>query len=355
MPKYHVVRVGAEIGERYCELAALNFSPRTGELKRKAWPWCFQPLRDGEERKTFAVALLADEEIVGAILMLGVDMWISGRTEPGWVLLGVNVHPAHRGRGVMLLKSLYTSCFETGIAIGMANNNHDKLHVRYGAFQTPKRITRYKLYRTASSLARLTPALSKAAGIADRALRAAHVIERVGAPRLGPGESISSLTRFDEEYKDFWHRARGSYHMLICRDPEYMKWRYLDAPFETYAIDALRDRDGIQGIVVTRVGLVKGRRVGQIVDLLPVKPHARGFGLLLAAADRRLSQTDAEYSTVSYIPRAELELAARRAGFRSPRSGYVVSGMGFPQTTATEVKNLMDELYFMRGDQDEDY
>ncbi|MFP7569956.1 hypothetical protein [Marivita sp. S2033] len=355
MPKYKVEKVGAEVGKQYVDLVALNFSERSAELKRIAWDWCFAPLRPGEERTTFTAVLLADDEIVGAGLLLGVDMWIAGRTEPGWVILGTSVHPDHRGRGLMLVKSYYNNLFDRGVAIGMGNETSDILHVRFGADRSPRRITRFKLYRSKTPLTRRAEWLGGLSGVADAVLRAGQTVERVRGPRLRSDEQIVPLEAFDEDYEDFWLRARANYPMLLSRDADYMKWRYLDAPFENYGIDVLRDGSGIQGVVVTRVGIVNDRRVGQIVDLLPVRPDARGFGLLLAAADRRLSKTDAEYATISYVPRDELDLAARRAGFHSPRPGLVVSAKGFDPACAEDVTRLMGDVYFMRGDQDEDY
>jgi len=68
--------------------------------------------------------------------------------------------------------------------------------------------------------------------------------------KIFQGIRIHRIFEPGKELDDFFHRVKNQYDLLACRDSEYLKWRYFDAPDNDYYFFTSHVRSGMAGWAV---------------------------------------------------------------------------------------------------------
>ncbi len=127
-------------------------------------------------------------------------------------------------------------------------------------------------------------------------------------------ESVEVVRRLDASADELWGRAAGSIALAVCRDADYVNWRYAEPPHVRYAIAVLRRQGAAAGYVVYRHAHEPRGRVTHVVDFLTVPGDDRALKTLLRWVDREARAADSD----------KIRCHALHAGFRRVlrRSGY---------------------------------
>ncbi|MFP7569957.1 hypothetical protein [Marivita sp. S2033] len=354
MSKYRVRRRGMESAETYLDLMRLSFDEKSVAQKAQALPWLLSRHPKGHPSGSFFLTLEYKDKIVGGAIVLAETVWLDGVERPAFLPIGNHVHPDHRGRGLKMMKAMY-DLSDTGVSMGIPNDKSFGVHRRFEASMSNLRTVRFRPYRAGTTLSRRRPRLSTFEPVLNAVSSAGLGLMDLTAPRLGRGERIERMDRFEADFDDFWRRARQNYAFLCVRSADRMNWRYHQAPFSDYVVDVLRRDEEIVGMVVSRVAERDGRKIGEISDILCLTPVSRDYALLLSVASRRLAKAGAEFGEFAFIGKHALNHAGRRSGFWFARRQRRVVANGFGPRDGEIVPRRINDLHFLRGDHDEDY
>jgi len=213
------------------------------------------------------------EEVAGIYAVFPVTMRAGGRTVPAAQSIDTITMPAYRGRGIFttLAASVYARAKELGVGFVYGFPNGNSAHGFFAKldWQTLDPVPfLVRPMRTRYVLARV-PRLG-------RALRALPDVRLPlpRAPRLRPGEELSSLTEFGAEFDDLWARVEGQFPVAVRRDAAYLTWRFAK-PREDYRTAVVRAEGRLLGFVTWCVKDKHGGRIGYLMELLvdPAHPH----------------------------------------------------------------------------------
>ncbi len=101
--------------------------------------------------------------------------------------------------------------------------------------------------------------------------------------RTAHGVFVQEVPTFDGEIDALWESAKDGYGILAVRDAQYLRWRYLEKPFDRYTILAGKRGGTLAGYVVLKVKQEGAIAVGLIVDFFSVKDAAAEDALVRGA------------------------------------------------------------------------
>lgn len=96
-----------------------------------------------------------------------------------------------------------------------------------------------------------------------------------GSPTRGSGGGeilFQEAERFGPETDELWSRCQ-SYRVIQIRDAEYLNWRFVSNP-DRYRIFQGWDASKLRGLIVLKITIRKGLRVGEVVDFLSPQDEA---------------------------------------------------------------------------------
>jgi len=83
------------------------------------------------------------------------------------------------------------------------------------------------------------------------------------------GMNIIDLKEEDLASLDvFWEEIKDKYSIMVVRNKDFLKWRYMDIPIRKYSIFAYKRDNKIIGYIVAIIKVVDGIKNGMIVDFL---------------------------------------------------------------------------------------
>ena len=155
--------------------------------------------------------------------------------------------------------------------------------------------------------------------------------------------------------QNFWEEIRGKYPVMVVRDAEYFKWRYLESPLRNYDIYAYVDHGKVVGYIVTRITIVANMQCGMIVDFLFQK-EASSIGMsLLQYATTCLKASGISLMGCLMQKHCEEAFCLRKSGFfKCPKK---LEPQPFPiifrkfRNVPSEVENFQN-WFFTMGDYD---
>jgi len=103
---------------------------------------------------------------------------------------------------------------------------------------------------------------------------------------------ITYITEFDESVESFFEQVSNDYDVILIRNRNYLKWRFLDNP-DNYDIFMARKDGKVLGFVVIKIGFFDKLRVGYIADFLTVK-DGRIFADLIRFALKEFHKKDVD-------------------------------------------------------------
>ncbi len=165
-----------------------------------------------------------------------------------------------------------------------------------------------------------------------------------------PVGRIDEVADFGPEFDALWHSTCDDHAPVFERNTTFLNWRFCAAPGLSYQRFALRDADGLQGYVVTRLGDPVELPLGVIADIYARNGDADVLDTLLAHARDVLS--DCEF----------IEAAASDPRYRQAlsRAGFIATRRMRPTIVCTDqalkarLAQRLEGWHFTKADHDWD-
>ena len=166
---------------------------------------------------------------------------------------------------------------------------------------------------------------------------------------LEKSAEVEEVASFSPDVDELWRRLAPQFPFAIIRDRAYLSWRYTASPELTYRCFEIR-RDGqLCAWFVTRAGW-QGVPILALADFLADPRDENAVGLTLRHAVRAGREAEQARVEAWLPPRSPFFSAARRHGFESEPSQYVLCAMLYRDQP--ELDWVRDHWYFTIGDSD---
>ncbi len=328
------------------------FSRESAERKAQVWDWLFKKT-DLSGDCTKGRGTRRGDQTVGACLVLPYNLWINGETQPSRWPVAVGVDPEHRGAGLPLVRSFFNNGTYYG---GMpANDDIASLYRRLGMTGQVMLRNYFAPLRPGTILHR-RKGLPKLAGkLIDSAFGLVRRANALHLPKLRPSERIGDVTEVGYAFDSLWRRARVGYRLILARDAEYVRWRFLECPLHKYDLQALWVDNVLAGYVVTRLDQQHDRTTGMIVDIFAAQGDIRPWRLLLDAAIKRLHDQGAEQVQLQLPESAWPVTKLKQHGFWMNKAMTLLQLYAHDEDENNRMPCLHRSWYFTRADSDQDY
>jgi len=135
---------------------------------------------------------------------------------------------------------------------------------------------------------------------------------RQGSPKKGKSK-IEIIETFDARFDEFWERAKDVVApILVCRDRQYLRWRYEERPDVSYTTLACTESGRLEGFIVLRInpGLVRKAFIADFLCLEEEKATQ-----LISASLEFLRASGADILTGWCVKHHFLYRVLKKAGF----------------------------------------
>ncbi len=131
--------------------------------------------------------------------------------------------------------------------------------------------------------------------------------------------TIQEQHSFDDRFDRFWEKVQLQYPIIIRRDSQFLKWKYLEQPDMRYRIfTAARDGE-FRGYIILRCAFPPESNAGIIADILTDPRDKAGLRMLLFHAVRFFKSQNMKYIyCASSIP--AYQRAFQSVGFRKKKT-----------------------------------
>jgi hypothetical protein len=166
--------------------------------------------------------------------------------------------------------------------------------------------------------------------------------------RLLSGFTVEEVTSVDDRWNDFFRHVSPSYRLLVRRDAEYLKWRYLDCPDKVHRIFSIKRRGVLTGWSVFT------RRENKLIwgDALFDKRFPESVSsLLYAIIQRYFPDVNSVEGWFSRHPEWWNSLLEKNGFTVIPEPDDLTPGFVILADDVTKEK-LEDHLYYTWGDSD---
>lgn len=215
-------------------------------------------------------------KIVGHNAVIPVLMKIDNKIQLGTLELNTAVHPNYQGQGIFsaLAKKLYNELAAEGLSVTYGYPNE----IIY-----PIRINKLGWFKI-SSLPVLFRPLNLTGLVMGKVKNRyiVYLVSRINnlgllslkiffkGKKYKPPQKINvrEVSFFNDRFDEFWDDASKAYKIIVVRDKNYLKWRYLDNPNYGYTIYSAEKEGKIFGYIVLRLAVEKHSKSGMIVDFL---------------------------------------------------------------------------------------
>jgi hypothetical protein len=262
------------------------FGETKAAARERSWAWQYERNPQSPHGPVVYVAR-RDSRPLGQMGTMPVSLWWGGREVRAAWGIDYFVSPDAEGEGHSIaLAKAWMRDVDVALALGLAHTSY-LICLRLGfrdlgyvpffqAILDPAAIVRRRYGRLPGTLARPLAAL-----VGWRARR---------RQPLSPEIAVTSASSIGAEYDALWERARESYDACVRRDAAYVRWRYHEAPNKSYVIREARRGGVLTGFAVTRHEVLRGIRLGWIVDLFAVSDDHLTRDALLTDAMRSFAE-----------------------------------------------------------------
>lgn len=291
MPSDNVYEVRQATVEDWPTIA--NFIARTYGAgahfkRRERWDWQFRDSPFGQESAGDVPVWIAltGGEVVGQVALQPGRLWVNGDALPAGWIVDVMVDERHRGKG--LSHKITSAMVQTGrtlVTLTMAAATR-RMMERAGCITLPavkqlvrpRRLSGRTIAVLLDRIAETRPAWQRPVALFNQSV--------VGPAALGFGISgaaafgrllqkghghprLQSIEAPDAEAVDRLSKQLvTATQASFDRSPEFMKWRFQEAPDLSYQFAQLPASDGARALLVTRNPLPAELPVGTIIDII---------------------------------------------------------------------------------------
>ena len=287
------------------------------EVSAESWQWRYKQNPAGQ---AVIVITESDQGIVGHYALIPLRMKTEEGMCAGSYSLEAFVHADYRGQGLMttIARQVYKLAAERGIhfLFGFLNENSHYLFPTKLNWITPydgiplwakplnfESIIK-KRFINNELVARLGGQASKMAmGLLNRSRRST------------PMSSIQERENFDHRFDSLWDEASRSHNITVIRDRQYLTWRYVEKPDDSYTILTAEREDRLLGYVILKCIPRFGLQIGFIIDLLTVPEELQVSRDLVSAAVKYFELRRMDMVGCLMMPSTSYSFCLREAGF----------------------------------------
>lgn len=216
----------------------------------------------GDASVTFAIDT-ENDNLMGQYVIIPINMRCFGNVNQQYLSLNTITNEKYRGKGVFtkLACANYNLISEkSDICYGMPNQNSYPGFVKKLEF---KDICDIPLYLKPVSLSVI---LKSFIGKSSNIFKILNIFVK---PRNAKTENIIEIDSSKKELVEtFCKEIQDKYPIMVQRDYDFIKYRYLDIPKREYKVYQILENDKPVAMVITRITEVSGIKSGMIVDAL---------------------------------------------------------------------------------------
>jgi hypothetical protein len=133
----------------------------------------------------------------------------------------------------------------------------------------------------------------------------------------GKGIRLESIEKeIPDDTADVWKSSFAYGKIAVTRNPDYLKWRYLDKPFSSYEIVRAVDTDDrTAGLMVTAHTEKKGLKVVYVMEMMARDDDKRVYRTFLNQLDRIARERRADAVAMLCLPNNPRKMLFYRNGF----------------------------------------
>ena len=273
----------------------------------------------------------------------------------------VMTHPEFRKLGIFsdLDRDAMEEARERGwpVVFGLPNRQSAHIFTRDLGWEAVGTIRPWTFVLVADARARLERLRAgrlAAAGVRWAAWRG--LMRRGALRRASHGQvNVVPLPRLGEEAQALFEMVAQDYPWMVRRDPEYLNWRFSDAPSGRFRTHAAFDGEGkLVGYCVVQLPL-QDEAAGHLVELVGRDEVAHSA--LLEAALGHLAKAGAAVARAHAIAGSRWERQLRSAGFRAPKredGKIVIVRVLDERHPLAAIARRPAEWFFTDGDRDDE-
>lgn len=225
---------------------------------RKKWNWQYRDNPMGSSYIDLAVDKIEEKKLAGHYAVISYQMLLQGKKTTTAQSLDTFTSGDYRRQGIFV--DIAEKCYErakvNGVTaiFGFPNANSYPGFVKKLSFIDPFGFGIYKLPIKLGYYTSRFP---------GGALFSNIKINKISTPKTSKLEQIQAIPR---EYDQLWEAFKETHSFLICRDAEYLKWRYINCPDRKYELYALKRNDKLTALAV--VGIDQENKFAHLVDFI---------------------------------------------------------------------------------------
>ena len=164
---------------------------------------------------------------------------------------------------------------------------------------------------------------------------------------------VRAIRHFDESFTRLWEGLKDKFEFAVCRDADYLNWKYAQAPHVRYALAALmRDTEPAGYVVYRHVQEPRGR-VTLLVDLLADPEDRAGVLTLLRWIDREARFADSD-KIRTFATHESFRRLLRKSGYYNVKSTMEFVAKVNAVDVPPDFYESTDRWHVMLGDSDQD-
>jgi GNAT superfamily N-acetyltransferase len=268
-------------------------------MKRTIDEWIWE-YRDNPAGQMIAVEDWQGQ-IVGHMAWVPTRMKVDTKIVMGSQAVDLVVHPEFRRHGIFLaigrLLAKEAEKQSNEVTYGFPNKPAHPGHLKYGWFdvcEVPLLVKPFDLHETdlfeSNRFMQLLSNNKLIGKLIPSTLRTvlvtlsffSRIFNRVQATNDSENYTIHTVESFDNKFDDFWKDVTRDYTIIVCRDKEFLNWRYCKRPTTKYTVFVAEENSRILGYIVMRID--DRKKMGYIVDILAYSYRKRVIQSLILKA-----------------------------------------------------------------------
>lgn len=355
---YLVRKYKKEDKEEIFRLIEAVWGKDKAEKAKDCWNWKFDDNSNNFTDGPNILILEKTKKIVGLFSGLPVSLKIKGKFLKAFSLVDLMVHPGHKGRGILLMKTMLKGPY---VLFGSPNDIAYRIWKRLDCFDVYQLTTMISPINFRNILNKKFK-YSFIAFLGPLFLKTIYTI--ISIPNyifiINKGSKykdiiVERVRSFDEQIDRFWQEVSRDYDVIVVRDRKYLTWRFIDCPDKEYNVYIARRNGQISGYVVFRDGQTSDLRQGYIVDILTKADDKESLQSLIQKAVKLLIEKKVDLITCEISPyNKKYQNILTKNGFIFRKRGYKVIGFNkFDSSLDDNLKNPQN-WFITKSDSDMD-
>jgi len=204
---------------------------RTWDWKYETWEWVYADHPEIRPPGTLSLVVTHNADVVAFFGQITTRIKIHDRVFPSIWSVDYAAHPAHRGRGIKLMKMvMQDDRLRRYIKLGTPRPRARELSLRLGNWDVTQ-LLNYKHLLNPSAVFTAKSGSGLWQRLGSYPFSIAYKAARLGVSilqRPSKHDRIAMYTdiAFDERFDDLWLRVSPDYDALTVRDSAYLNWRF---------------------------------------------------------------------------------------------------------------------------------